>query len=137
VKTVLVRMRPLDDPIWWLLADSRRARFTPHDGLWVALLDLPRALAARRYQGDGRLVLDVGGDRLLLESGAGEAACSTTGLEPDLALDRRALAACYLGGHRFSALAQAGLVRVLTRNALARADRLFMAERAPWCLGEF
>jgi predicted acetyltransferase len=136
-KTVQVRMRPLDDPIWWLLADPRRARFTPHDGLWIALLDVPRALAARRYQGDGRLVLDVGGERLLLEAAAGQAACSSTDLEPDLALDRRALAACHLGGHRFSALAQAGLVRQLTTDAVARADRLFMADCAPWCNGEF
>jgi predicted acetyltransferase len=137
VKTVQVRMRPLDDPIWWLLADPRRARFAPHDGLWITLLDVPRALAARRYQGDGRLVLDVEGDRYLLESAAGASACSATEMEPDLALDRKALAACHLGGHRFAALAQAGLVQEHSPGALARADALFMAECAPWCIGEF
>jgi predicted acetyltransferase len=137
VKTVRVRMPPLDDPIWWLLADPRRARFAPHDGLWVALLDIAQALAARRYAADGRLVLDVDEERFLLESTGGEAACSATDLGPDLALDRQALAACHLGGHRFSALAQAGLVREQAAGALARADGMFMAERAPWCMGEF
>jgi predicted acetyltransferase len=137
VKTVRVRMPPLDDPIWWLLADPRRARFAPHDGLWVALLDIAQALAARRYAADGRLVLGVDGERFLLESAGGEAACSATDLGPDLALDRKALAACHLGGHRFAALAQAGLVREQAAGALARADGMFMAERAPWCMGEF
>jgi predicted acetyltransferase len=137
LKTVRAQMRPLDDPIWWLLADPRRARFAPHDGLWVALLDISRALAARRYAADGRLVLEVDGERFLLESEAGEVACSTTGREPDLALDRLALAACHLGGHRFSALAQAGRVQEHAAGGLARADGMFMAERAPWCMGEF
>ncbi|HEU0193943.1 MAG TPA: GNAT family N-acetyltransferase [Gaiellales bacterium] len=137
LKTVRVWMRPLDDPIWWLLANPRRARFALHDGLWIAVLDVPRALAARRYASDGRLVLDVEGDRFLLESDGGEAACASTDREPDLSLDRLTLAACHLGGHRFSTLAQAGLVRPLTGEALTRADRLFMAECAPWCIGEF
>jgi predicted acetyltransferase len=137
LKTVRVQMRPLDDPIWWLLADPRRARFIPHDGLWVALLDIPRALAARRYAADGRLVLDVDGERFLLESEAGEAACSRTDREPDLALDRLALAACHLGGRPFSALAQAGLVDERRAGNLVRADAMFIAERAPWCMGEF
>lgn len=137
VKTVRVRMRPVDDPIWWLLANPRHARFVLNDGLWIALLDIPRALAARSYASDSRLVLDVDGDRYLLESDGGEVACSTTDRDPDLVLDRRALAACHLGGHRFSALSQAGLVHEHHAGALARADGMFATDRAPWCMGEF
>jgi predicted acetyltransferase len=137
LKTVRAQMRPLDDPIWWLLADPRRARFAPHDGLWICLLDVTRALAARRYAADDRLVLDVDGERFLLESEAGRAACSRTDREPELTLDRLALAACHLGGHRFSTLAQAGLVHEHRTGCLARADGMFMADRAPWCMGEF
>ena len=138
VATVRVENRPLDDPIRWRLADPRRARFgRVEDGLWVNLLDVPRALATRRYATDGTLVLDVEGTVLRLESTDGQAACAPVSGTADLELDRRALASCHLGGHRFGELAGAGLVRELTPGALLRADTMFQPERAPWCQGEF
>jgi len=138
VATVRVENRPLDDPIRWRLADPRRARFgRVEDGLWVNLLDVPCALASRRYATDGALVLDVEGTVLRLESADGQAACAPASGTADIELDRRALASCHLGGHRFSELAGAGLVRELTPGGLRRADTMFQPERAPWCQGEF
>lgn len=138
VASVRVENRPLDDPIRWVLADPRRARFGwVSDGLWVNLLDAPRALAARRYATDGALTMDVDGETLLLEATGGEAACRRASGDAELSLDRRALASAHLGGHRFAELAQAGLVRELAPGALARADAMFQPERAPWCQTEF
>ena len=138
VAKVRVENRPLDDPIRWRLADPRRARFGwVDDGLWVNLLDVPRALASRRYATDGALTLDVEGTVLRLESEAEEATCAPAGGPADIQLGRRALASCHLGGHRFGELAGAGLVRELAAGALVRADAMFQPERAPWCQGEF
>ncbi|MFI5050661.1 MAG: GNAT family N-acetyltransferase [Gaiellales bacterium] len=138
VATVRVESRPLDDPIRWRLADPRRARFGwMTDGLWINLLDAPRALASRRYAADGDLVLDVEGTVLRLEAEDGRGTCAAGSGDPDIALGVRALASCHLGGHRFGELAQAGLVRELAPGALLRADAMFQPERAPWCQGEF
>jgi len=41
--------RPVDDPLLYQLADPRRARPKLNDNLWVRIVDLPRALAGRRY----------------------------------------------------------------------------------------
>jgi predicted acetyltransferase len=138
VKTVRVDSRPPDDPIRWRLADPRRARFGwLEDGLWIKLIDVPRALASRRYATDDALVLDVEGAVLRLEAADGRATCDPTGNEPDIALGVRALASCHLGGHRFGELAQAGLVDEKTPGAVLRADAMFQPERAPWCQTEF
>lgn len=55
----------------------------------------------------------------------------------DLVLDAADLGAAYLGGTRFSALAQAGRVREETPGALDRAERLFAAHITPWCSNIF
>lgn len=138
VKTVNVELRPIDDPIRLLLANPRRARIgKPMDTLWVKLLDAPRALAARRYAADGALAIEVDGSRLLLEASEGQAACTPTEREPDLAMAAGALASCHLGGHRFTELSRAGMVQERRPGSLIRADQMFMAERAPWCSSEF
>ena len=51
--------RPLDDPLPWMLADSRRLRRSTRDAMWLRLVDVSTALSARRYARDGTLVLDV------------------------------------------------------------------------------
>ena len=50
----------MDEPLRWLLADPRRFNVTAlYDNLWLRLLDVPRALAARTYGSPGRLALEV------------------------------------------------------------------------------
>ena len=51
--------RPVDDPLLRLLADPRRARARVMDGLWLRLVRLGEALAARRYAAPVDLVLEV------------------------------------------------------------------------------
>ena len=50
---------PLDHPLFLLLAEPRRMKFQVNDGVWVRILDVPGALSARTFSGDGAVVLDV------------------------------------------------------------------------------
>src|SRR5207249_2441613 len=50
---------PLDHPLLLLLAEPRRLRFNLRDGLWVRLVDVGAALAARSYSPDGSVVVEV------------------------------------------------------------------------------
>ena len=51
--------RPLDEPLLRRLADPRQARARVLDGLWLRLVRLGEALAARRYAAPVDLVLEV------------------------------------------------------------------------------
>jgi predicted acetyltransferase len=145
VTVVRAPNRSLDEPLRWLLADPRRLRVTrQHDFLWVRLLDVPRALAARRYMAADHLVLEVAdafcpanGGRYALEGGPDGAVCRATSAAADLRLGAEELGAVYLGGARFSTLARAGRVVEARPGALRRADALFAAEPLPWCATDF
>lgn len=137
--------RPVDEPLRWMLADSRRLRTTRlTDDLWVRLMDIPAALAARRYASTRRVVFEVRdtfrpevAGRYALEGGPEGAECHATNAEAELMLDVADLGAAYLGGVRFSTLARAGRVVAQTPDALARADAMFASEPAPWCATPF
>jgi len=141
VQTVQATGRPLDEPLRWMLADSRRLRTTRIvDDLWARILDVPAALAARRYMTTGRLVFEIGdgfraetAGRYALDASAAGAECVRTDAGADLALDIADLGAAYLGGVRFTTLARAGRVRELRPGALRRADALFASDPEPWC----
>jgi predicted acetyltransferase len=131
--------RSVEEPVRHLLADPRAAETRIEDGLWVRLIDVAAALAARRYQCEGRLRLRVedpfcewNAGTYELEGGPDGATCGRSGAKPDLVLPAAALGACHLGGNRFTTLARAGLVEASTAGALARADAMFAAPVAPW-----
>lgn len=136
--------RPLDEPARWLLADGRTLVLSELvDYLWLRLLDVSAALAARRYAVDGELVLEVTDDatavgdlgvsgRYALRAAGNAVECAPTDRAADLALDQRALAAIYLGGNRLGTLSAAGAARELTGGALRRAGAMFSTPRAPW-----
>lgn len=147
VTTVTAPNVPVDDPFGWTLPDPRRFAVTGvSDLLWLRLVDLPVALAARRYCAEGALVLEVAdafrpaqAGRYRLDAGPEGAECrrdDPTG-EVDLALDVAQLGAAFLGGVRFTTLARAGLVDERRAGALARADALFASSPMPWCSTDF
>jgi len=145
VATVRFENIPLHDPMRWLLRDPRRLRTkTVSDWLWVRLVDVSRALEARRYRLADRLVLDVTDEflpenegRYELEASPDGARCRRTTSEPDLRLSVAELGSAYLGGVALSALAAAGRVDECTSGALARADLAFGSDDPPWCSTDF
>lgn len=133
---ITAHLLPLDHPLVHLLATPRRMRLRVGDGLWARLVDVGAALSARRYAGDGAVVVEVADAFCPWNEGrwriAGGAARRTRA-EPHLRCDVSALGSAYLGGFGFSQLVRAGRVEELRRGAAARADALFRSDRAPWC----
>jgi len=141
VDQVSLSSRPIDEPVRWLLADARTLVMTQQvDFLWLRLLDVPAALAGRRYAVPGDLVLEVmdedrGGfaaGRYRLTAAGGEVECRRTDEEVDLEISQRALASIYLGGFRVQGLAVAGVAQERTPGSLACLDLMFSAPVAPW-----
>lgn len=145
VEKVVAARRPIDDALPWMLRDMRRLERDVFDAIWLRLVDVPAALAARTYSTGGRLVLGVRDEfcpwndgRYVLEADeAGSASCAASDDAPELELDVDALAAAYLGGVSFSTLARAGRVQEQVAGAVARADAMFRTERAPWTALDF
>jgi predicted acetyltransferase len=139
VSSVQCLRRPDHDLLAWRLADSRALATTGIvDSLWVRLLDVPVAMEARGYGGEGSLVLEVddpfqpaSGGRFQLDTGVGGATCKRTDAEPDLVLGVDALSALWLGGFWPSALAAAGRIEEQREGALAVADRLLPMAKSP------
>lgn len=140
VGEILLDDRPVDEPIRWHLRDGRAlAHKHTFDFLWLRLLDVPVALAARSYAMPGEIVLDVvdddlggyGSGRFHLKADETSAVCEPTSESADLRISQRALAACYLGGHRLRQAVLAG-VEERTSGALDRADVMFSVPLAPW-----
>jgi predicted acetyltransferase len=131
--------RPVDEPLSFLMEEPRRLRLRIADGLRVRLVDVPAALEARGFVGDGRVVVDVedrfcswNEGRYAIEVSAGAASCSRTDEEPDIACSATDLGATYLGGATFRQLHRAGRVDERRAGALERVDELFASDPAPW-----
>lgn len=140
IHTVKADRRPVDEPLLLQLAEPRRLRARLVDGLYVRLVDVAVALAARTYSSDGRLVIGVddafcswNAGRYLLESVGGAASCTRTDEEPDLSCQARDLACVYLGGTSWRQLHRALRGSELSPGALGLADRMFASDPAPWC----
>lgn len=138
--TVESPMLAPDDALTHLLVDLRATQPRLTDNLWVRLLDVPAALAARRYTTDVDVVLEVedpmlpdNAGRWRLVGGPGSARVTSTTDEPDLVLHVRELGAAYLGGTSLAALGSAGLVTERTSGALQRAAAAFGWPVAPVC----
>ncbi len=130
----------IEDPVLLQLADPRRATAMLVDGVFIRIVDLPGAVAARGYATHWQGVVEVRDSVIpenagswLITVGPDVATCTRTTAEPDLVLDVRELGAIYLGGTSLATLAAAGLVEERTAGAAAAAGRAFRAEQAPYC----
>ena len=145
VANVEASNRPRDEPLLHLMQEPRRLRARMADNLWVRLVDVPRALEARRYAAAGRVVVEVADrfcpwneGRFSLEAGMdGNAAVERTSDAPDVACTVNDVGAAYLGGTTFRELHRAGRVQERTEGALASADAMFGWDPAPWSPYEF
>ncbi|MBD0338686.1 MAG: GNAT family N-acetyltransferase [Thermoleophilia bacterium] len=121
--------------IFLMVRDPRGLRPIVHDGLWLRLVDVEAALAARTYRPGDPVVLEVRDDLCPWNAGrfrVGEGA-ERTDAEPDLILDVADLASVYLGAYDFVRLARARRVDVRTASAAERASDLVRTPLPPWC----
>ncbi|MGW2819654.1 GNAT family N-acetyltransferase [Streptomyces sp. NPDC001443] len=134
-----VRERPVDEAWQYQVSDIRRCRLRLRDSLYVRLVEVGAALAARTYQAPVDVVFEVedafcpwNAGSWRLTGDAKGASCVRTTDAADLALSVRELGAVYLGGVSLAALAAAGRVRELRQGALVEASSAFGALVAPW-----
>ncbi|WP_345803238.1 GNAT family N-acetyltransferase [Microbacterium sp. AZCO] len=109
----------VEEPVLWMISDRRAAHLWVGDHQWVRILDVPAALAARRYPASGRIALEVtdplgiaAGRWLLDIDAAGEATVSADVPDdvPVVRLGVTELSAVYLGSVSLATLAAAGRV---------------------------
>lgn len=118
VSKVKARNIAPDSPLPLLVKDIRGAHFALRDNLWVRLLDLPAALAARTYLADADVTIKVADKQLpandgvwrVTIEGGNATATKTDAVDADVALSMQELSAAYLGGVTIGSLANAGLV---------------------------
>ncbi|HLQ56601.1 MAG TPA: sterol carrier protein domain-containing protein, partial [Streptosporangiaceae bacterium] len=161
VGEVRARLRPVDDPLLYLLADIRRARTQLVDGLWIRLVDVGRALAQRQYARAVDVVIDVTDELLPQNAGRwrlqaspaqaspaqastaqastaqaspaqARASCDRTSASADVVLPVQSLGAAYLGGTGLGALARAGLATEARPGALAELSAAMSWDPPPW-----
>jgi predicted acetyltransferase len=144
VSTVRVPRASPDDPVRQLVTDGRALTGPPLDALWVRLVDVDRALAARRYPAPIDLVIEVRDEFCPWNAGrwrlAGHPAggyCGRTDLDPDLVLGIEELSAVYLGGTSLATLQAAGRVTEVSPGAVTLAATAFGWPVTPWCPDEF
>jgi len=151
MSTVEAPMLAADDALLSLLVDPRGTGPRVVDNLWVRLLDVPVALAARRYGAPVDVVLEVTDAHLPANAARWRVRTRATAADgdddafgypatvtathdaADLTLDVRELGAAYLGGRSLAALAGAGLVVEHRPGALLRASSAFGWPVAPLC----
>lgn len=138
-------LRSIDEPLAWQLTDYRAAvKSKERDHLWTRILDLPAAIAARRYHAPGHLVFEVD-DPLGFAAGrflvtiAADGTAVVSDLDGDIPDDADAvglrvneLSAIHLGGVSAVTLARAGRIEELTPGAAAAVDRSFRSVVTPW-----
>jgi predicted acetyltransferase len=123
----------LDDPLRWRFTDFRALRVTSeHDFLWARVMDPAAALAARRYEREAELVVELADEarpdvagRYAVAGGPEGASCERTSASADLSMDVAELGSLLLGGASARALGEAGRISARSAAALAMADGFF------------
>jgi predicted acetyltransferase len=142
VDTVLAVPRPLDEPVELLLADPRDCTTTDvEDELWLRIVDVPAALAARGYRPAEPVLLGVRDTVLAANSGVYRIADGTARrvgdldgpVAAELECDPTGLAMAYLGDRTPSTLVATGWWRAADPRAVAAADAAFATAASPWC----
>lgn len=116
----------VDEPVLWMVSDRRAAAVSLRDHHYLRVLDVPRALQARRYAAPGVLALEVddplglaAGSFVLSVDAAGAGTVERGGDVPTEAVRLRLgiseLSALYLGGVSVATLAAAGRVEASDR----------------------
>jgi predicted acetyltransferase len=144
IRTIEAPQQPYDDPIRHQLVDLRALHARPVDALWLRVVDVGRALSARRYPAPIDLVLEVrdpfcpwNTGRWRLSGHPAGAYCGPTDRDPDIVLGIEELSAVYLGGTSLATLQGAGRVTEVSPGAVTLASTAFGWPVAPWCPDDF
>jgi predicted acetyltransferase len=140
VRTLRAPTLSTDEALRHLLVDTRPLYARPTDALWVRLVDVDRALSARRYPAPIDLVIEVrdptcawNDGRWRLSGHPAGAWCGRTDRDPDLVIGIEALSAAYLGGVSLGSLQAAGRVTEVSPGAVTLASTAFSWPVPPWC----
>ncbi|MFV1992027.1 MAG: GNAT family N-acetyltransferase [Acidimicrobiales bacterium] len=143
VETVTThRFGPIDNALWHTFAEPRQIQITGvADMLWLAILDVPSALAARTYEQANGLVIavpmvDGSTQTVELEGSPKGATCVTTTREPDVIVPQQQLSSIYLGDQSAIALHEVGLIEG-ELSAVERLAGMFKTQRLPYTGWEF
>lgn len=154
VDRITMSNAPVEDPLVHALVDPRAYRVERiRDMLWLRILDVPAALAARPWSGDGEFVLEVS-DRLGIVDGvyrvrtAGGSAevvaleaeavvAEGRGGPPRISTDAETLASLYLGDVTLAGMAAAGRVVAGSAAGLRSAAALMNLADRPYCATHF
>jgi predicted acetyltransferase len=133
----------LDDPLPWALVDPFAVRVTGQsDALWVRVLDVPAALAARPWDRDGSVVVQVddalghAAGRFGVVTRDGVAEIEPTDADADVCMDADVLGSLYLGGVRAETLRLAGRLSG-SEHGLRTWAAMVDIRPAPYCVTGF
>jgi GNAT superfamily N-acetyltransferase len=133
-----------DPMLSWVQGPRGLGDVHPYDSLWLRLVDLPAALAARGYEADCDVVVEVtdepapwnaGRWRIRAKDGAGEATRSDD--DAEMSLPVSALGAAYLGGTNLAEMARAGVVAEHRPGAARDLWRAFRTDVGPYAARGF
>lgn len=135
VSTVTAHLRPVDEPLRWMIDDFRAIHVDEVDHLWVRVLDVPACLSARTYGSPDTLVLSVD-DPLGFATGTfalevdadGRATVTASDAQPEATVTVNALGSLLLGGVPARTLQAAGHLT----GDVERLDRLFRSPVEPF-----
>lgn len=138
IGTITAHLLSVDEPLWWMIANQRAAKIEVNDHQYLRILDVAKALEARRYDvadavllevedplgfADGRFLLttsDDGSARVVPAEESHEAPVARLGIAE--------LSSIYLGGVSPATLARAGRIHA---DDPARLTRLFASSATP------
>jgi predicted acetyltransferase len=150
IGTVTASMRPVDEPMPWMLSDRRAVTANNRDHGWLRILDMKQALEAREYSAplsitlnvsdpleitSGRWSLEITGDEergyaARVEKLDADAAPTATD-DAEITLGISELSSVFLGGVSARELGDADLISG-NHELFSRFDRAFHTERAPF-----
>jgi GNAT superfamily N-acetyltransferase len=135
---------PGDPILSWVDGPRGIGSINPVDSLWLRLVDLPEAVAARGYEADCDVVVDVtdgsapwnaGTWRIRVKDGTGEATRSEDDAEVELPVS--ALGAAYLGGANLAEQHRAGVICEHRPGAVRDLWRAFRTDLGPYAARGF
>ncbi|HET7303170.1 MAG TPA: GNAT family N-acetyltransferase [Segeticoccus sp.] len=136
---VSVRGLGTGSPITWWAGGPRAVKQKSFDSLWVRLVDLDRAVAARGYAAPCDVVLEVADDLCpwnagrwrFTASGDGQGRLARTDDDADLRVGMAPLGAAWLGGRTLAGQQALGLAEELRTGAIRELSRAWQADVAP------